>query len=646
MTDQEPAPGASPEKTPVKKGMRAKEKLKAFHEETDIGKTYDLALARRLLPFVKPHALLIIVSLALQVVVMCGALWRPLLMGRVVGDAEASRADSLMWDGALLSGVVVFQQLLGFFGQYAMQVAGARIMADLREHIFLFFQKLRLSYFDRTPVGRLVTRATNDVDAVGELFASGVLMAIVDLLSLTAIVVLMLRLNVRLSLVAFAALPLVGLVVNWTRKRSRAAYRDIRTRTARLNSFLNEQVAGIAVVQAYARERRMADDFDEINDAYRDANKRSILYEAILDAAIEMVSSLCIASILWWGGISKIGEGITFALVVIFTQYIKQFFEPVSLLAQRYTILQSAMAGAERIFQLLDLRELETTATPGAKEHPRGPETEAIYFNNVQFAYKPGVPVLRDVSFDVPRGEKVALVGATGAGKTTISALLLQLYEHQAGDIRVLGKDVKDYDRRDLREHFSVVPQDVFLFTGSVLSNIAMSDPEPSLERAKLALSRIGALSFFESRPDGLLALVDERGANFSAGERQLIAFARAVYKDTPIVILDEATASIDSDTEARLQTALEAMMEGRTAIVIAHRLSTIRTVDRIVVFHKGRVVEAGSHAALMEKDGVYAKLYRLQFAKEKLAKVSEGGDGGEESARPPGSSRRSPAFG
>jgi ATP-binding cassette subfamily B protein len=603
---------------PSQKSARAKEKLKAFHEETDIGQTYDLALAGRLLPFVNPHIWLIVFSLLLQLVVMAGALWRPLLMGRIVGDAEASRTDSLLWDGILLSGVVIFQQLLGFFGQYAMQVAGARIMADLRNHIFLFFQKLRLSYFDRTPVGRLVTRATNDVDAVGELFASGVLMAIIDLLSLIGIVVLMLRLNVRLSFVAFAALPLVGLVVNWTRKRSRLAYRDIRTRTARLNSFLNEQVSGIAVVQAYARERKMAEDFDEINDAYRDANKRSIFYEAILDAAIEMVSSLCIASILWWGGISKIGEGVTFALVVTFTQYIKQFFEPVSLLAQRYTILQSAMAGAERIFQLLDMTELETVKTPG-QTHEHGPDTEAIRLDHVQFAYKPGVPVLRDVSFDIPRGEKVALVGATGAGKTTISALLLQLYEHQEGQIRVLGKDVRDYDRRELRELFSVVPQDVFLFTGTVLSNIAMSDPEPSLERAKLALSRIGALALFEGRAEGLLAPVDERGANFSAGERQLIAFARAVYKDTPIVILDEATASIDSDTEARLQTALEAMMEGRTAIVIAHRLSTIRTVDRIIVFHKGRVVESGPHAALMEKDGVYAKLYRLQFAKEKL---------------------------
>jgi ATP-binding cassette subfamily B protein len=612
---------------PVKeKDTRAKAKLKAFHEEAEIGKAYDLTLAKRLFPFVRPHMLYIVISLMTLLLMTGGTLVRPLLMGRVVGDAGASRGDRLLLDGVLLSLVVVVQQLLGFAQTYAMQVAGARAMADLREHIFLFFQKLKLSYFDRTPVGRLVTRATNDVDAVGELFASGVLNAVGDLISLIGIVVLMLSLDAKLSLIAFAALPVVGLVVNWVRKRSRLAYRDIRTRTARLNAFLNEQVSGIAVVQAYARETNMADEFDEINDAYRDANKRSILYEALLDAAIEMVSSVCIASILWWSGISKVSEGVTFALVVTFTQYIKQFFEPVSLLAQRYTILQSAMAGAERIFQLLDEKDVESAveAEPKSTEKEAAPADEAILFENVHFSYKPGVPVLKDVSFAVKRGEKVALVGATGAGKTTVSAIVLRLYEHAQGLVRVLGKDVKAYDRRDLREQFSVVPQDVFLFTGTVLGNIAMSDPEPSLERAKEALNRIGALALFERRPEGLLAPVDERGANFSAGERQLIAFARAVYKDAPLVILDEATASIDSDTEARLQTAIEAMMKDRTAIVIAHRLSTIRTVDRIIVFHKGRVVESGSHAELIEKNGVYAKLYRLQFAKEQLAKQTE----------------------
>ena len=465
-----------------------------------------------------------------------------------------------------------------------------------------------------------MTRATNDVDAVGELFASGVLNAIGDLVSLVGIVVMMLVLDWKLSLIAFAAMPIVGLIVNYVRRRSREAFRDIRTKTARLNAFLNEQVSGIAVVQAYAREAAMAKEFDEINDSYRDANKRSIWYEAILDAAIEMVATVCIASMLWWAGLQKVGHHeVSFALVVTFTQYIKQFFEPVSLLAQRYTILQSAMSGAERIFKLLDEKEIDPEAIADADAGPAGPADEALALVNVDFEYKPNVPVLRDVSLTVRKGEKVALVGATGAGKTTVTALALRLYEANSGLVRVLGKDVRSYDRHGLRENFSVVPQDVYLFTGTVLSNVAMSDPNPDRKKAERALERVGALELFLRRPDGLDAPVDERGANFSAGERQLLAFARAVYRDSPILVLDEATASIDSDTEARLQLALEAVMEGRTAIVIAHRLSTIRAADRIVVFHKGRVVETGTHESLLEKGGVYARLHRLQFAQKRV---------------------------
>jgi len=598
---------------------RAEEKLRAFHEEDAIGKAYDARLLRRLWAFIKPHARYLVLAFFALLVITGLNLLRPILMGDVVRQAELRDPGNLLRDGALLAALLVASQTINFGQIYALQVTGARAMADLRAHIFLFLQRLQLRYFDRTPVGRLVTRATNDVDAVGELFASGVFNAMGDFVSLFGIVVMMVALDWRLSMIAFAALPVVGIVVNFIRKRTRAAYRDIRARTARLNAFLNEQVSGIAVVQAYGREEAMALEFDDINEAYREANKKSILYESLLDAAIEMVSTVCIASVLWWAGLKRVGDHpVTFPLVVTFTQYIKQFFEPVSLISQRYTLLQSAMAGAERIFQLLDEKQLDEEPLDLAKCAPDGPPDEALALIDVGFEYKPGVPVLRDVSLSAKRGEKIALVGATGAGKTTVASLALRLYDVTSGCVRVLGKDARGYDRHDLREKFSVVPQDVFLFAGTVLSNVAMSDPSPDREKARAALAKVGALELFMRRDEGLDARVDERGANFSAGERQLLAFARAVYRDAPILVLDEATASVDSDTEARLQVALEGVMEGRTAIVIAHRLSTIRAVDRIVVFHKGRVVETGSHDDLLAKDGVYARLYRMQFAHER----------------------------
>ena len=597
---------------------RGEEALRKFHEEAVMGKAYDGRLLRRLWPFVRPHSLYLVVSLATLVVISGIGLVRPLLMGDVVHQADANDPRKLLRDGIGLALLLVVSQLLTFVQMYAMQVAGARAMADLRSTIFRFFQRLRLRYYDKTPVGRLVTRATNDVDAVSELFASGALNAMGDLISLVGIVAMMLSRDWPLAIVSFLALPFVGLIVNYVRKRSREAYRDVRTRVARLNAYLNEQVNGIAIVQAFVRERAMADEFDAINVDYRDANKRAIYYESVLDAAIEMVSTLCIASILWFAGIRRVTDHtITFPLLVIFTQYIRQFFEPVSQLSQRYTILQSAMAGAERIFQLLDETDVAPPALAETECCAPGAADEAIALEHVDFEYKAGSPVLRDVTFSARRGERIALVGATGAGKTTVASLLLRLYEPQGGAVRVLGKDVRGYEPHELRRNFSVVPQDVFLFSGTVLSNVGVADAVPDRARAEEALRRIGALELFEKREGGLDARVDERGQNFSAGERQLLAFARAIYRDAPLLVLDEATASVDSDTEARLQRALEEVMRQRTALVIAHRLSTIRAADRIIVFHKGRVVEMGTHDELIAKGAVYARLYRMQFAHE-----------------------------
>ncbi len=621
-----------PAKT-AKKPTRAEEKLKAFHEESTLGKTYDLRLIKMLWVYVRPHSKLIALSLATLVVMTAAGLVRPLVMGNVARHASQGDGAGLTHDGLILGALMIIVQGLTFAQFYSMQLAGARAMADLRAAVFKHMQRLSLRYFDRTPVGRLVTRATNDVDGLGELFASGVLNALGDMILLVGIVVMMLVLDWKMSIIAFLALPIVGLMVNAIRKRSREAYRAIRVRTARLNAFLNEQVNGIAVVQAFGRERAMATEFDDINVAYREANKNAILYEAFLDAAIEMVSTLCVASILWWAGaqhaMQALGDDhVSFALVVTFTQYIKQFFEPVSMLSQRYTVLQSAMSGAERIFELMEEKDVEAvTSTQGlvasATSTAAGPR-EALALDHVTFEYKPGSPVLRDVSLTASTGERIALVGATGAGKTTVASLLLRLYEATSGDVRVLGKDVRSYAPSELRKQFAVVPQDVFLFAGTVLSNVALSDKTPDRVKCEEALSRVGALDLFMKRDGGLDARVDERGANFSAGERQLLAFARAIYKDAPLLVLDEATASVDSDTEARLQVALEAVIRGRTALVIAHRLSTIRAADRIVVFHKGRVVEVGSHDELLARGGVYARLYRLQFAHEIIAHADE----------------------
>jgi ATP-binding cassette subfamily B protein len=503
--------------------------------------------------------------------------------------------------------LIVGDRVLGFVQIYTVQIAGAKAIAAMRRHIFRFLHDLPLSFFDRQPVGRLVTKVTNDTDAVLELFASGALNAVTDLIRLVGIVALMVMLDWKLSLIAFAAGPPVALLIRWVRHRARTAFREIRAKTSRMNANMAEQVNGMTTVQAFGQEHAAAAEFDEINSAYRDAIIRSIKYDAIQDAAIDMVAAICLALMVMSIGYHEASYG----TLVAFNAYVIRFFEPISALAQRYTLLQSAMAGAERIFALLDIDERDATVEPA---EPDGDPELALSFEHVSFAYKPDVPVLTDVSFAVRQGEKIAVVGATGAGKTTVASLLLKLYPVTSGVVRVRGKDIRGLDRRALRNQFAVVPQDVMLFPGTIASNVASSQ-EPDLARVEAALRRIDALSLFQSRPGGLLGLVDERGENFSAGERQLIAFARALYRDAPIIVLDEATASVDSDTEARMQHAMDELLSGRTALIIAHRLSTIQAADRILSFHQGRLVESGTHLELLSAGGLYARLHGLHFA-------------------------------
>jgi ATP-binding cassette, subfamily B, multidrug efflux pump len=606
-------------RSPVRPPSRSQAALARFHEEVDV-RTADLSILKRLWPTLRPHGALLVTSMVLLCVVAALALVRPLIMKSGLDALDQPDAVSqITRAGVILTVVLVIEQALAFPQMYLMQVAGARSMADLRRTVFDFLHTRSLGFFDRTPVGRLVTRVTNDIDAIGEMFGSGALNAFGDLIRLVVIVVVMLSMDWRMSLIAFATVPPVALGVAWVRPRLRRAFREVRSKTARMNALLNEQVSGMSVVQAYAREADAAAEFDTINEAYRRANNTSIIYDASLDAAIEMISSICIASVLWYAGVRSLAPDVSFGTLFAFVAYIEMFFLPIRDLSARYTLMQSAMTGAERVFDLMDNDEVD--APGGGVE--QGDDLDAresdsaFELQDVTFAYKPGVPVLLDVSLVARRGEKVALVGATGAGKSTVASLLLRLYDAGAGTVRVAGRDVKKVSRRALRSQFAVVPQDVFLFPGTLASNVAAGDETPDLELVRRALSKIDALEVFERREGGLLAPVLERGANFSAGERQLIAFARALYRDPPILIFDEATANVDSETEARLQRAVEGAMAGRTALTIAHRLSTIRAADRIVVFHRGRVVEQGSHDALLAQDGLYARLYRLQFSRE-----------------------------
>ncbi len=591
---------------------RTEELLKAFHEEGALGKVYDRRLIARLWPYIVPHRKLLFLALGGVLVTAATSLARPVVMLHAIDRGVlAGNASVLLSGGLMLAALVIVEQFLLYVQVYTTQVLGARATSDLRRDVFAFLHQLRIGFFDRQPVGRLVTRVTNDVDAILELFASGALSAVGDLVRLLGIVVLMVILDWQLSLITFAATPVVLLLMVGVRGRMREAFREIRAKTARMNATMNEQVAGMGVTQAFRREARAAGEFDEINCAYRDANIASIKYEAMQDAAIEMITAVCLASIVVAFGYHRV----SFGTVVAFNAYVVQFFEPISQLAMRFTLLQSAMAGAERIFGLMDgAGEAERDAPPRPAA-PAGDRELALAFEGVTFAYKPGVPVLNDVSFAARRGERIALVGPTGAGKSTVTQLLLRLYEVESGVVRVDGDDVAGLSRAELRRRFAVVPQDVYLFPGTVAANIAAGE-EPDRDRVRKALARMGALDLFERRPQGIDTPVSEHGTNFSAGERQLIAFARALYRDAPILILDEATANIDSDTEARLQHALDALLEDRTAIVIAHRLSTIRRADRIVVFHKGRVVEQGTHEHLIELGGLYARLHELQFAR------------------------------
>jgi len=589
----------------------------AIEQEEILGRAYDLGLIRRLWQFIIPYKRLFILSLLLLPLQQAFGLAQPYLMKVGIDRYIASKDLWGLQNVMLLFLVALIGETLTVFAQYYFSMLVAqRCLADLRVAIFSHVQRLPTSYFDRNPVGRLVTRMTTDVDVLQEMFAAGVITLASDFVMVIWIVGIMFYLDIELALVSLALIPPMALAINFFRVKARRTYRQIRVRIARINAYLGEAISGMAVIQLFAREQKTYREFEALNADHRDAYHLSNLYEAGLYSMVEAAGSVSVGLLLWYGGGEVLHGIIGIGTLVAFNEYIHRFFVPLRDFSQKYTVMQSAMASAERIFQLLD--------TPVDIANPRIPQVPKpfrgeVVFDRVWFHYKPGESILKNVSFRIEPGEKVAVVGATGSGKTTTIKLLNRLYDIQKGSIKVSGVDVRDWDLRALRRHIGVVLQDVFLFSGDVRANLALGNPSIPLERIREAAEIANADRFIRRLPDGYAAQVRERGSNFSGGQRQLLSLARVLVYQPEILVMDEATSSIDTETEALIQDALEKVMRDRTCLLIAHRLSTIRNADRIIVLHHGEVREVGSHAELMDQQGIYYRLYQLQYEREEL---------------------------
>jgi ATP-binding cassette, subfamily B, multidrug efflux pump len=612
--------------------------LESGAAEEALGKAYDGRLMRRLIGYLGPHRRLAFGALALMLVSSSTQLVGPLATSVAIDlflapavEAGATRSPVAAWVGHRLAAagvelaplegvgwsaaVYVAALLATFFTLYAqgylLQAMGQRVMADLRRDIFAHLQRLELAYYDSTPVGRLVTRVTADVDALNELFTAGIVSIVGDVLVLAGIAAVLVALDARLALATFAILPLLFLLTLWFKSRARVSFREVRTAVARLAAFLQEHLSGMSVVQLYGREAAALDTFRGINAEHRDANIRGILYYAVYYPGVEILTALGLGLVLALGGTQALTGAVSIGALVAFLQYAQRFYQPLADLSEKYNVLQQAMASSERIFQLLD-RAPKVVSPPAGRRPER--VAGSLEFDRVTFAYRPGHPVLHDVSFKVAPGETVAVVGHTGAGKSTLANLLLRFYDVADGAIRVDGIDVRDWDLARLRSATGLVLQDVFLFAGDIASNLRLGEASISDERLRQAAADAQALEFVEKLPGGFAARVEERGAGLSVGQKQLLAFARALAFDPRILVLDEATASVDTETERRIQTALERLLTGRTSLVIAHRLSTIQRADRILVLHKGRLAESGTHRELLAHGGIYRRLYELQF--------------------------------
>jgi ATP-binding cassette subfamily B protein len=596
-------------------------------EEEVLGKAYDSRLMRRLLGYLRPYRLMAGASLVFLLAQSGLQVLGPLLTKTAVDRylqhqvpaapsfldpyLPADAGNGIFFIAVLYFGVIAGTFLFGFAQTYLMQYTGQYAMFDLRRQIMEHLQRLDLAFYDRNPVGRLVTRVTTDVDALNELFASGLVNILGDTFVLCLIAAILIGLSPALAMLLLAAMPFVILVTALFRRSVAQSYRRIRVAIARINSYIQEHISGIAVLQLFNGERRSAREFEIINAENRNAFKKAITAYGWFYPAVEFISMLALASILTVGGSRTVSGKLSLGVVVAFLQYGMRFFRPIQDLSEKYNILQAAMASSERIFKLLD-----TEPAVKAPEAPRSApgSLAAIEFDHVWFAYQGEDWVLRDVSFTIAPRETVAVVGHTGAGKTTLISLLLRFYDVQQGAIRIGGVDVREFDPLDLRRQFGVVLQDPYLFTGTLEENIRLGTGTVTREATEEAAGQVNLLEFIRTLPEGFAQPIRERGTGLSTGQKQLIGFARALAHNPRYLILDEATSSVDTETEFRVRDALSRMVEGRTSIIIAHRLSTIQRAGRILVMHKGRLRESGAHQELLALRGIYWKLYQLQY--------------------------------
>jgi len=596
-------------------------------DEEILGKAYDARLMRRLLKYLRPYRWHVALGIVLSIAVSAMEAIRPYFT-KVAVDTDIANKDAhgLLMTTLLFLGVMVVRGVIQYFNTYLTQWVGQRTIFDLRMEVFEYLQKLGVRFYDKNPIGRLITRVTNDIEVLNEMFSSGIVMVFSDVFTIIGILWFMFSMNWEMALISLSVLPLLFYGTFLFRRKAREAYRDVRIQIARINTFMQEHITGMMVDQVFNREKKSFDKFEKINASHRDANIKSIFYYALFYPGVDLIGAVAVGLIVWYAGLDALGGSITVGTVMAFLQFNEMFWRPIRDLSEKYNIMQTAMASSERVFKLLDDQTLVRDAASAVSLQDVKGEIE---FRNVWFAYNAHSTdvetewVLKDVSFRIRAGETTAFVGHTGAGKTTIISLLARFYDIQKGEILLDGVNINNVRQADLRKHIAVVLQDVFLFSGDISSNIGLGDAAVSDDRIRAAARVVGANRFIEQLPGTYHEEVKERGATLSVGQKQLISFARALAYHPKILILDEATSSVDTETELLIQSAIKKLLHGRTSIVIAHRLSTIQSAHKIIVMHKGEVREMGTHQELLALGGVYSKLYQLQYKEQESRPVA-----------------------